>query len=163
MGKPALRRSDLETFANWFLEQRVGALEYAEVFDYGPVKSAVLCREPPFQVELFIMRAGKPAVAPHRHPNVDSIEICGAGHIAFNLNGRDYPISPGAQLHVGPEDWHSVSELNESVSFYSVQQWLNGKEPSSVGLDWEGTILSLAGLEHIKLLRQRGKWWRVKR
>jgi hypothetical protein len=49
------------------------------------------------------------------------------------------------------------------ATFYSFQQWDDGVEPTSAGLNWEGSLLSIAGPEHIKLLRQEGDWWRTKR
>lgn len=155
----------LAEFHSWFMKQNIGSLVAGDAFDYGPVKSAIIHRAPPFQVEFLVVRPGKGAAPLHRHPDVDSIEVGVAGiGLDFNVNGTLYHMVPGSMLYVGPTDWHSVSEIpGNGAAFYSIQKWLNGVKPSSVGLNWEGAIDSLAGPEHFALIRKRGMWKRSNR
>ena len=41
-------------------------------------------------------------------------------------------------VRVLPESEHSAKAGPEGGCFLSVQQWLNGVEPSAVGMDWKG-------------------------
>ncbi len=153
----------LEEFYDWFMEQGAKSLLPANLYCYGPVKSAIVHRDPPFQVEFFVVGKWEGQIDPHRHPDVDSIEVGVAGEpVNFNLNGRITLIGRGVPTRVHPWDWHSVASVPGGASFYSVQKWLNGVPPTSVGLNWEGTIRSLAGTEHFEELRRRGKWNVVK-
>lgn len=145
------------------MDQKVGDLRPANLYNYGPVKSAIVHRDPPFQVEFFVVGAWTGLIDPHRHPDVDSIEVGVAGEpVNFNLNGRIIYLRRGEPVRVRPQDWHSVASVPGGASFYSVQKWLGGLQPTSVGLNWEGTIRSLAGTEHFEALRRHGKWDVVK-
>ena len=160
----------LSAFAKWFMAQPLSALRppAAAVYHYetkaGPVHGIVLYRKAPFQVELF---SGVPGPVrfddfpEHRHPNVDSIEVLLSGSVAFSLNGDSSPFAghvsevaaDGASLNCGkrvrvrPEDWHSAVLGPESGAFLSIQHWLNGVQPTSVGLDWDG-------VEHISVAHE---------
>ena len=48
-------------------------------------------------------------------------------------------------VRVLPECPHSAIAGKDGGSFMSVQQWLNGVEPTSVGNDWDGITM---GDEH---------------
>jgi len=88
----------------------------------------------------------------HRHPNVDSFEVPLCGNIDFFKNGEPvaprekvFGVSPKGQsllfgtfTRILPVDWHGASFGPGGGSFMSVQHWLNGVVPSSVGMDWEG-------------------------
>ena len=152
----------LDQFCQWWLDQNITKIPPACSYDFGPVRSVVLYRAAPFQVELFTMLPGDGAVDAHRHPRVDSIEVPIAGELAFVINGKTHSAVPGSILHVGPKDWHSVDKLPYGSAFYSIQKWDDGTLPSSVGLEWEGTRESLAGIKHLKLLGKQGKWYRLK-
>jgi quercetin dioxygenase-like cupin family protein len=153
----------LDSFCQRFLDQQVGMMHGVNMYDFGAVKSVVVYRDPPYQVELFMIRAGLGAVDAHRHPQVDSIEVGIFGAMGFVVNGKTYEMLPGSRLRVGPRDWHSTVNLPVGAAFYSVQKWDDGVVPSSVGLNWEGSIMSLAGIEHLKLIRKAGNWWKLKK
>ena len=55
------------------------------------------------------------------------------------------PISHYEVVRVLPECPHSAIAGKDGGSFMSVQQWLNGVEPTSVGNDWDGITM---GDEH---------------
>lgn len=157
--EPAFR--SLSAFAKWFMAQPLSALRPpgAAVYHYetkaGAVHGIVLYRKAPFQVELFSGVPGRVQgldFPEHRHPNVDSIEVFLCGEVAFSLNGIASPFTEGLgelaadgasakcgkRVRVRPTDWHSAVLGPESGAFLSIQHWLNGVEPTSVGLDWDG-------------------------
>lgn len=90
-------------------------------------------------------------VEQHRHPNVDSFEVPLCGKIDFFKNGIPVAtpdivngISPrgqsklyGSFTRIYPGDWHGAAFGAGGGAFMSVQHWVNGVLPSSVGLDWE--------------------------
>lgn len=92
------------------------------------------------------------SIGQHRHPNVDSYEVPLCGQIDFYVNGKPIStperiraISPrgqsgvyGSYTRILPTDWHGAAFGSGGGAFMSVQHWLNGVPPSSVGLDWEG-------------------------
>lgn len=102
-----------------------------------------------FQVQLFIFPAGT-IVPPHRHPNVDTIEVYVAGDYDFRVGGisaipmdhlHDYRNGVsrwwGRGVRVKPHDTHDLEVFEGGACFLSFQHWLAGA-PSSVGLDWVG-------------------------
>lgn len=115
----------------------------------GNLPGVTLYRSGAFQVQLFIFPAGT-VVPPHRHPNVDTIEMHVAGDYDFRVGGvsaiplfhlhdRRGPVSRwwGRGVRVRPGDWHDLTVFDAGACFLSVQHWLRGT-PSSVGEDWEG-------------------------
>jgi hypothetical protein len=87
----------------------------------------------------------------HRHPHVDSIEYVLAGEIDFTVRGRHIPralvfeaAADGAAglcgkiRRIRPTDWHGGEVSPKGGVFISLQEWLDGVEPSSVVLDWIG-------------------------
>lgn len=156
----------LSAFALWFLDQQFMQLSPAGVYDFGDVRSVVLYRSGAFQAELFIVKPGGKFPDEHRHPNVDSYEVHVWGDIPLFVNGQ--PAAPiGLQCldgrtvdltRVRETDWHGAEVFVEGGAFLSLQYWLNGIEPTSVGLDWEGNPVSTVhelGLS--KALKQKVK------
>ena len=151
------RFTKLTQFSKWFLAQPFGVLRPPQnsVYFYetsgGIVISTVLCRMGQFQVELFA-GPGPGHFPEHRHPNVDSIEVHLTGETNFTIRGC--PVVPperlaqvgddGASIFCGfrsrvrPQDAHGATVGPAGGAFLSIQHWLNGVEPTSVGLDWEG-------------------------
>lgn len=147
----------LSAFAKWFMAQPFGALRppHHGVYLYetagGIVISAVLCRMPPYQVE-FYAGPGPGHFPEHRHPNVDSIEVHLSGEIGFTIRGQSI-IPPDRLSEIAPDgasafcgrrsrvrsiDPHGANVGSSGGSFLSIQRWLNGVTPTSVGLDWDG-------------------------
>lgn len=146
---------ELTQFAHWFLTSRVAQLRppHFAVRDFGTVLSFVLYRRPPFQVELFINPPGDLGFPDqHRHPDVDTYEVHLSGELFFVKNGEQIAtddevraiaadgasLLSGQSVRVGPKDWHGATAGKEGAAFLSIQKWLNGAEPTSVGLNWEG-------------------------
>jgi hypothetical protein len=149
----------LAAYLQWIVGQPLVALALpvdGAVRDFGPVTSIVIHRQAPFQTELFTAR--NTFQEEHRHPNVDSFEVPLFGKLYFTLNGQ--PVLSDADVdvcagygwprdqippqRVRPSDWHGARVGPEGAVFLSVQLWLRGIAPSSVGLDWEGAPVSSA-------------------
>lgn len=140
---------ELDTFAKRFLTSRVNWYNIPRnaITHFGDMISFVLYRQGQYQVELFISPSFPSSFKEHRHPNVDTYEFPLAGHNMLCMNGTavyseeqveawlaDSTIK--SQLVPIPHDaWHSGGG-NTYYAFLSIQEWLNGVEPSSVGLDW---------------------------
>jgi hypothetical protein len=151
----------LSEFLAWFLCHGLAAARPAGIYDYGPVRSLVLFRGGEFQVELFTVAPGYGFGAEHRHPDVDSYEVHVWGEIVLTINGQD---SAPVQLDIGgrpflitrvtPDDWHGAHPMSAGGAFFSVQHWLNGVPPTSVGLNWVGAPPSA---EHALRLQEIAK------
>lgn len=145
----------VEEFALYFLKGRmlwrdVPRLE--SIRNFGSIISMLLYRKPPFQVELLIVPHQQSSFTTHRHPDVDSVEYGLCGDHVFILNGE-----PGYTqeqmnswlsgnyntplIHILPTDWHSGYN-NSPYAFLSIQKWLHNVQPTSVGLNWEGELVS---------------------
>jgi len=151
--------NDLGHFTRFFLGFDYKSTYALEFYDYGSVLSQIVCRLGRFQAELFMIRPNIGFPRDHRHPDVDSIEYCMSEHVPLIVNGKD--LSEGrtnwcAQYHVGPEDWHRVGDVPNGGTFLSLQEWKNGRAPTSVGLNWEGTPVSE---QHRRLLRRPDAVW----
>jgi hypothetical protein len=151
----------LESFAQWFFTQRLMAMTPVALYDYGGIRSLVLHRSAPFQVELFMVAPGAGFPVEHRHPHVDSIEVDMFGEIRLTVNGkRRRPTAiirqDGGRTYclnrVRETDWHGASIMSNGGAFLSIQQWHTGVLPTSVGLDWEGIPVSKehAGLQGVE-------------
>lgn len=120
----------------------------------GSLHGVVLFRKGPFQVQLFIV-APNSEIPDHVHPNVDSFEVYLSGEMAFRKNGvyvtkwEDAEKLPGFALRVKPDDPHGGTFGPKGGAFLSIQHWLNGVKPSSVGNDWEYRGEDRAGKSHI--------------
>jgi len=113
------------------------------------VSAVTIYRDDPFQVQLFIASPNL-FIPPHKHPNVDSYEVALRG-MEFNLHGEtilplywcmkghensNLPFEWYNTIRVLPDSSHSAQAASDGGAFLSVQQWLNGVKPSSVGDDW---------------------------
>jgi len=140
----------LTHFLHWFLAQPVTSWAPTAVYDYGLVRSLVLYRDAPYQVELFTVRPGGEFPEEHRHPACDTYEVGLYGEIPLTVNGQPatytlLPLADGQLIpvcRIRPEDWHGAAAIPEGGAFLSVQQWLHGVEPTSIGLNWEGAAVS---------------------
>ena len=148
---------ELSAFLQWYLPNFTGI--------YVPVENGVHCcedifgvtiyRHPPFQVQLFIT-APNTIIPEHVHPNVDSYEVALTG-MEFNCNGRvvmpmwfntsqddinaeakKWNLAKGAYnfIRIKPDTKHGAKSSTTGGAFMSVQHWLHGVEPTSVGNDW---------------------------
>jgi hypothetical protein len=131
--------------------------EFGELGSGWVVVGTCLYRDGPWQVEMFTYPASASGgeIVDHRHPNVDSVEVHVVGDIYFRVNGRQIAtrqqyemtdergrqLAAGQSLRIKPRDWHGATIGPRGGTFLSLQHWLNGVEPSSVGLDWEGSPL----------------------
>jgi len=128
---------------NWQAVPRDNAIR-----NFGNIISFVIYRESPYQVELFIVPTAPSSFTEHTHPNVDVIEFGLTGKVLLSINGE--PICTEATLddwqcilintvpiHIAPTDVHSGKGITP-YAFLSLQHWLNGVTPTSVGLNWNG-------------------------
>ena len=138
---------------NWWIVPRLG------VTNFGSIISMVLYRKAPFQVELFIVPEANSSFTNHRHPNVDTYEFPLSGEhmlyfdekpVYYEEDMKDWVkgLHNTGPLHILPEQFHSGKGVTP-YAFLSIQKWLNGVEPSSVGFDWIGEPSST---EHETLL-----------
>lgn len=149
-----LIRSPLNDFTMWWLSNRDFLPPHNEALDFnGNLHGVVLFRRDNFQVQLISVKPNS-FILPHRHPNVDTYEIYFSGEHVLTMNGEahytmedvvnkkktfmgfDLPIGFGIATRIKPTDWHSVNFGPKGGSFLSIQEWLNGEEPTSVGHDW---------------------------
>lgn len=151
---------DLTHFAHWFLQQPIGSLTPPgrdAVYDFDELTSMVLYRKGEYQVELFLVKPLNVKMSlpgEHRHPNVDSFEYHLSGDLRFSLNGQQLVPTEQCQAlnndgtswlcgkhltRIKPTDWHGATiGAKSGGAFLSIQKWLNGVQPTSVGMDWEG-------------------------
>ena len=144
---------ELTDFLEWYMEQGVSpfvpfkkSLHFVE-----GLTSLCIYRQNQFQVELVTVTPDT-YIPPHTHPNVDSYEVSLRG-MEFYLEGKtilpmwfanqlDKKSGLSAAHHkkvrVLPSSEHSAKAGPEGGCFLSVQHWLNGVEPSAVGMDWKG-------------------------
>ena len=100
----------------------------------------------------------------HTHPNVDSYEVALSGMEFFlddkvvlprwyaNLPSNHCNLSTSHYefVRVLPESPHSAIAGDKGGSFMSVQHWLNGVKPTSVGNDWDGITMGERHTEQIE-------------
>lgn len=148
----------LAAYCHWILSQPLHALLLPPdgVRDYGRVVSLVVHRQVPFQTELFLVRAGEGFPEEHRHPDVDTFEVPLQGRLYLTVNGQ--PILSDAEVdmcagygwprdqispqRIRPGDWHGARVGPEGAAFLSIQLWLRGVAPTSVGNNWAGSPVS---------------------
>lgn len=126
---------DLEGFLHWWMHERViqaAPNEEGRLVFSGELYGIVLYRQPPYQVQLFIIPPNC-EIDDHIHPNVDSYEVYVSGDIKFRINGE---VSEENVIRVYPTSFHGGSFGPQGGCFVSVQKWLNNVEPTSVGADW---------------------------
>ncbi len=147
----------LEQFADWYLEEHkqfVIPPFYDAITFIDGIGGIVLYREPPFQVQLFLVGPNV-QITEHMHPNVDSYEIYVSGDVQFincgqkilpdnietTLSPRGIPKTFRSRVRVYPSDPHSAYTGPIGGSFMSIQHWLNDTKPTSVAEDWDGNPL----------------------
>ena len=127
----------LETFKDWWLKTK----EYRPpakdpVYMLNHICGSTLYRKDNFQVQLFTVRPHS-MINPHVHPNVDSFEVYIAGDISFMCNGKWFEQNKiEGSIRIHPSSWHGGKFGERGGIFLSIQNWLNGVEPSTVGHDW---------------------------
>lgn len=128
---------DLSEFLQWWLDHRPMNTPPENTIDKDDnIYGVVLYRQPPYQVQLFIMPANTEA-AMHIHPNMDSFEVFVSGDINLIVDGKLYrPKKFAAPIRIKETSWHGGSFGERGGCFLSVQKWLNGKEPTSAVDDW---------------------------
>ena len=138
---------DLTSFLNWWMKSRpINTPADNSVTQAGAIYGVVLYRQAPYQVQLFIMPPYS-SIEDHVHPNVDSYEVYLGGDINFRIDKEMYePQDLGAHVRVRPDCWHGGLFGSNGGSFLSVQKWLNGKAPTSVGDDWHDEQNNTVGL-----------------
>jgi hypothetical protein len=148
----------LETIKTWYLESAPSVLLYPPcekpLTHVEGVTGFVLFRKDQIQVQLFLVEPNT-EIPDHTHPNVDSYEVYLAGDLAFRLNGemvlpeqiRDMRNEDGvsqslyASVRVLPNAPHGATVGPRGGAFLSIQHWLNGVPPTSVGDDWDGKTM----------------------
>ncbi|MGZ5050454.1 MAG: hypothetical protein ACXWF8_05275 [Methylobacter sp.] len=132
---------DLAAFASWWLNTRTFCPpRTTPISFYGNMTGVVLYRHENYQVELFI--ADPDSVAPsHVHPDVDSFELYLSGDLVFNIGGVVFDPALQDSLSFGPtrirpDCWHDGKTGKIGGAFLSIQKWLNGVPPTSVGDNW---------------------------
>ena len=144
---------ELTTFLDWYLETGSKILTPLKdgVHFYEGVVGTTLYRHGQFQVQLFTAPPNT-IVPQHRHPNVDSYEVALTG-VELSVGGKirlpmwkadikcddsDLSRAHYSVVRVFPESLHGGRSGPNGGAFLSVQQWLNGVKPTSVGNDWSG-------------------------
>lgn len=146
--------TNVEQFALQFLKGRIIWRDIPKlgITNYGNMISMLLFRQGQFQVELLIAPDNQSSFTEHRHPDVDTVEFGLCGDNELFINGREghtreqiklwladnYKAMP---IRIKPTDWHSGIG-HTPYAFLSIQKWLNGVSPTSVGLNWEGMYSS---------------------
>jgi len=149
-----MQYDELTSFLNWYLTNRpLLPPADAPMYDYEGKLSAVLFRQYPFQVELFVEKPNI-IIPEHNHPNVDSFEVFVCGEVLFHCNGQPMdtlesvskvdpktgaPALLGASIRVKPEAPHGATIGARGGTFLSVQKWMNDTPITSVGRDWRVT------------------------
>lgn len=128
---------DLTAFKEWWMARREMNTPTADEVNFnGSLSGVVLYREDEYQVQLFIVKPNS-VIEPHIHPNVDSYEVFVGGDISFMCDDVWYEQkSLNDAIRVKPSSWHEAKFGNKGGCFLSIQKWLNGVEPTSVGDDW---------------------------
>ncbi len=127
---------------NWLHCPRLGLTHF------GNIISQVIFRDIPFQVELFIVPSAPSSFTEHTHPDVDVVEYPLSGVNVLYVNGKEAHTVlqaegwlagelPSPLVRIEPTDKHS-GQSDMLYSFLSIQKWLNGVAPTSVGLNWMG-------------------------
>ena len=137
---------DLEAFKQWWESSRpINTPADNSITQAGAIYGVVLYRQAPYQVQLFIMPPNS-TIEDHVHPNVDSYEVFIGGDIAFRCNGEEFIQDVlGTSIRVLPDSWHGGKFGERGGCFLSIQKWLNGVPPTSVGHDWRDAANNTVG------------------
>ncbi len=119
----------------------------------GEYTGLVLYRQPPFQVELWILPPNTTAPE-HSHPNADIFLVHVTGELKVWVGdnlvlGPDLTVagengvtkSNGNFVRIAPGQKHRAETGPLGAAFMNVQMWLDGK-PRSTDLDWNGDALN---------------------
>lgn len=158
--------NDIESFTDWFLVNMppIWAMPFGPcVWKVEDVTALLLYRQPPYQVQLFIVPPGY-VIPEHTHPNVDSMEVYVGGDIRFSHGGK-FVIQEeafreagpygtwtkrGMRIRVKPNDLHGGLFGPHGGVFLSSQLWLNGVTPHCVSADYTGVVM---GPHHLSVVK----------
>jgi hypothetical protein len=128
---------ELTAFLHFWLTLKPIEPPLEDMLDFsGNLSGLVLYRSGQYQVQLFIIKEDA-IIKAHCHPNVDSYEVTVSGKVAFEVNGfRHEDRALWDHVRVLPDAMHTAYIGKGGGAFISVQKWLNGVKPSSVGWDW---------------------------
>ena len=146
-------KDELRDFKNWYLKNNKIQTPFNNPLMFiDGIAGITLYRQKPFQVQLFICEPNT-IITEHSHPNIDSYEVFLWG-MSFTHKGKTIINNKMAMLEkngvprcykwtlrVKPSDLHGGQASNKGGSFLSIQNWLNGIEPSYVSKDWKGNVL----------------------
>lgn len=137
---------ELQAFLHWWMAVRpLNTPEEAPTNFSGELSGVVLFRQGQYQVQLFIVQPNS-IIKPHIHPNVDSYEVYLGGDIIFTRDDVEFEQTEyGDTIRVKPTNWHGGKFGERGGSFLSVQKWLNGVKPTSVGEDWQDKDRNTSG------------------
>jgi hypothetical protein len=137
---------ELTAFLHFWLMTKPLLVPKDDSLDFsGNLSGLVLYRSGQYQVQLFIIQEHA-VIKPHVHPNVDSYEVTVSGKVAFEVNGfRHENRSLWDHVRVLPTDVHTAYIGEGGGSFISVQKWLNGVKPTTVGHDWADDLSRTRG------------------
>ena len=130
---------ELNAFLEWWLTGRQLRPPKEYILNQeGSITGCVLYRDGQYQVQLFIVQPNC-IIEPHIHPNVDSFEVYLSGDIEFSVGGitiDQTAMESQRVLRVLPDEFHGGKFGERGGVFLSVQKWLDGYEPTSVGYNW---------------------------
>lgn len=137
---------DLTAFLQWWLATRPINTPVVSPTNFnGELSGVVLYRHNNYQVQLFIVQPNS-TIEAHIHPNVDSYEVFVGGDINFMCDDTWYDQNVvGMHIRVKPSSWHGGKFGEKGGCFLSVQKWLNGVPPTSVGDDWHDKQNNVVG------------------
>lgn len=145
---------DVAEFAKWYADAGypIRPPQRNAIFRTNNASALVLYREGQFQVELYIGDSNS-VTHEHRHPGVESIIVylSGEGNTTVN-NEKVKDLSPyfnrtnpdgtsvlfKQSVPVHSKDTHGLTTYGKGFAFYSIEQWHDGVEPTSVTICWEG-------------------------
>lgn len=144
-------QDDLTGFLHWWLKKRPFRPPLDNSINHnGVISGTVLYRQPPYQVQLFIVPPNS-EIKSHIHPDVDSYEVYMTGDIKFWSDDVLYETTnPGMFIRVHPQSPHGGDFGEKGGCFLSVQKWLNGVEPTSVGNNWDDKDSNRVGTASLK-------------
>lgn len=111
---------------------------------HDTVSTAVVHREGQFQAEIVLSHPGAPEwPGEHCHPDVDSVEvgIYNTGNLTRegeNVTEADFIYNGFPLVYLDHTCRHGAKFKDRGFLLLSIQKWLNGVPPTSVGLNWHG-------------------------
>ena len=135
---PVMEFCELTSFLHFWITFKPLKPPLVDALDFsGSLSGLVLYRSGQYQVQLFLLQENC-EIKSHCHPNVDSYELAVSGKVAFEVDGnRHEDRALWDAVRVYPTDEHTAYIGAGGGAFISVQHWLNGIQPSSVGWDWQ--------------------------